>query len=245
MAVYAGPTSVFSGVTYCLDAATTASYPGSGVTWNDRINTTTARATVLDNGPVYSATNGGVIGFDGTNDMGKIPNIFPFSRDGSVGLSYATFELWYRGKGDTTISYILTKPWNGQGEYNYLMTHTSFFVSGGSAFVSTSFTYPSLDTQTWRHLVYWMSPTQMGYYFDGGATSATKSQNAWTGTIPPSGNSNLSTVLMSLYPYASGWAGNSSFSTYGDVAMLRIYNRVLTADEVKTNYESIRGRFGL
>lgn len=245
MAVHAGPKTSVSGMTYCLDSGSTYSYIGSGVTWNDRVNNTTTRRTILDNGPVFSVSNGGVIGFDGTNDMGKVPNLFALSRDGSVGLSYATFEVWYRGKGDTTSGFIISKPWNGQGEYNYKMALTSYYVGGGSAFVETPLFYSSVDNGSWRHLVWWMSPTQLGYYFDGGSISGSTNHSTWTGTIPPSGNSNFQTVLMSLYPYASGWGGNSSFSAYGDLAMVKIYDRVLTADEVKANYEATRGRFGL
>ena len=245
MAINAGPKTSVSGLTYCLDIGSVYSYSGSGLTWDDRLKKTTSRATILDNGPAYSRSSGGIIGFDGTNDMVKVPNLFPFSKDGSVGLSYVTFEMWYRGKGDTTGGYLISKPWNGQGEYNYRMSDTGYFVGGGSPFVETGLYYTSVENGSWRHLVWWISPTQMGYYFDGGAISASTNQSVWTGTLPPNGNSNYQTVLMSLFPYGAGWGGISSFSTYGDLAMFKIYDKVLTANEVKTNYESTRGRFGL
>lgn len=245
MAFHAGPRPVTNGLIYQLDAANIKSYIGSGVTWNDCLNGSTARRTALDNGPAYNSSNQGVIGFDGLNDMGKVPNLFALSRDGSVGLSYATFEMWYRGKGDTTGGQLISKPWNGQGEYNYIIGDQGYSIGGGSPFVSTALGYTSVDNGLWRHLVWWMSPTQMGYYFDGGAISGSTNQSAWTGTIPPNGNSNLETVLMTLYPYGSGWAGLTNFSRYADSAMFKVYNRVLTVDEVKANYEATRGRFGL
>ena len=241
MAVYAGPEPVVNGLIYQLDAANIKSYIGSGVTWNDCLDGATARRTRLDNGPIYSTDRGGVLGFDGLNDMGQVPNLFAFTIDGSVGLSYATFELWYRGRGDTTGGYILTKPWNGNGQYNYLIQPTFFYLAGGTGSMkSTQLNHTSVDNGEWRHLVYWMNPTDMGYYFDGGGISASTAHGI-TGTIPSSGNLNLQTVLMSLYPYGSGWAGSTSFSAFGDMAMFKVYNRVLTADEVKTNYEATRG----
>ena len=65
------PSLVLPGLTLCLDAGNTKSYPGSGTTWYNLIpggvNGT------LTNGPTYSSANGGVIVLDGVNDYIDVP----------------------------------------------------------------------------------------------------------------------------------------------------------------------------
>jgi hypothetical protein len=50
---------------------------------------------------------------------------------------------------------------------------------------------------------------------------------------------------MTLYPYGSEWAGNTGFSVAGDLASLKMYGRALSASEIKQNFNSIRGRYGI
>jgi hypothetical protein len=50
---------------------------------------------------------------------------------------------------------------------------------------------------------------------------------------------------MTLYPYGEGWAGNASFSTLGEMSICRVYNRVLTAEEISQNFNALRGRYGI
>ena len=53
---------VTDGLVLCLDAANTKSYPGSGTTWSDLIESNNG---TLVNGPTYSSADGGSIVFDG------------------------------------------------------------------------------------------------------------------------------------------------------------------------------------
>jgi len=65
LAIFYNPAIVRDGLVLCLDAANRKSYPGSGTTWTDlsgRGNTGT-----LTNGPTYSSSNGGSLGFDQVN----------------------------------------------------------------------------------------------------------------------------------------------------------------------------------
>ena len=58
---------VTSGLTLALDAANTASYPGSGTTWYD-ISGNNANGTLVSS-PTYSSVGGGSIYFNGSNYM--------------------------------------------------------------------------------------------------------------------------------------------------------------------------------
>ena len=53
------------------------------------------------------------------------------------------------------------------------------------------------------------------------------------------------TLFGSLYPYGEGWGGNTGFSVAGKYYVGRIYNRVLSATEVKQNFNATRGRYGI
>ena len=50
---------------------------------------------------------------------------------------------------------------------------------------------------------------------------------------------------MTLYPYGTGSWGYSSHAIDGDVAIVKRYNRVLTAAEALQNYNAHKSRFGL
>ena len=66
MALSHSPSLVLPGLTLCLDAGNTKSYPGSGTTWTDLSNN--GNTGTLTNGPTYSSANGGSIVFDGVDD---------------------------------------------------------------------------------------------------------------------------------------------------------------------------------
>ena len=44
--------------------------------------------------------------------------------------------------------------------------------------------------------------------------------------------------------FTIGYAGYHTYHA-GNIAVARIYNKGLTADEVKQNFEAVKGRFGL
>jgi hypothetical protein len=75
MSYYNGPKAVTDGLTVCLDAANTKSYPGSGTAWYDL--TGNGYTGTLSNGAVYGSGNGGYISVDGVDDyilIGPVSN---------------------------------------------------------------------------------------------------------------------------------------------------------------------------
>jgi len=67
-----GPQIVTDGLVLYLDAANNKSYPGSGTTWYD-LSGNENHGTLV-NGPTYSSENCGSLVFDGVNDYITIPN---------------------------------------------------------------------------------------------------------------------------------------------------------------------------
>jgi hypothetical protein len=93
-------------------------------------------------------------------------------------------------------------------------------------------------------MVWWMNATQYGVYKNGsvlvGATN-----HGLTGGGGSSGTIDFGTLFGSLYPYGSSWGGNTGFSIGGKFYLARIYNRVLSANEIGQNFNLIRGRYGI
>lgn len=181
--------------------------------------------------------------FDGVKERAHVvspADQFAWRPTGTTGLTSLTTEMWVRTT-DTT-GYLLSKSWNGSGEYNYYIQKDQFFVNIGAQSNSLSFT--SIATGNWTHLVCTLDMTTMSVYINGALVAGPTSHGV-TNVTPTNPDLNLDLCIMSLYPYDSSWAGDTSHAVNGDLATLKIYNRVLSADEVRLNYNATRSRFGL
>jgi len=50
---------------------------------------------------------------------------------------------------------------------------------------------------------------------------------------------------MTLYPYNSGWAGDTNHAMAGELGHVKFYTRQLTAEEVSKNFNALRGRYAV
>ena len=234
-----GASIVWNGLVLYLDAANTKSYPGSGTSCLD-LSSNNRNATLLD-GTTYDSVS---FVFDGIANRlnGSNTSTIKWSADGVVGYQTMTISLWV--KSTDTVGNYFSSPWNASGQYNIQIGANSFIIFCGSAGSSASLTFDtSLRDGKWKNLVCWMDATNMGYYLNS-SISASKAHGL-TGNIPTAGNSNVQICLMSLFPYNSGWAGNTNFSIAGNMAVCSIYSRVLSSTEVSQNFEAMRGRYGV
>lgn len=238
MATTYNPRIVTDGLVLCLDAGNTKSYPGSGTTWTD-LSGQGNNGTLAINNPTFSNTNGGIFSFNGLNNFMRLPSSLYWTPSGG-GYNTLTFELWVKSA-DTSGQY-LSKPWNGNGEYNYWVTYNSWYTRINTQSHSLAFT--SLATNTWQHGVFIITPTQKAVYRNG-RLNADFTNHSITGNTPGSGNLNVSLSLMTLYPYTGAWAGDTTHAILGDAARIAVYNRVLSADEISQNFNALRGRFGV
>jgi hypothetical protein len=231
---------VQQGLILNLDAGNPYSYAGAGSDWFDvsgNNNTSLLVGTTL---PTFSNTNGGILIYDGNTQYSRTPspsNNFAWTPSG-VGLNNMTIDLWIKttdGSGT-----ILSKPWSGNGEYNFGLGHQGFSIVIGNQ--TNTLGFSSILTGNWINLVIVVSPTQYGAYINGVQNTALTNHGI-TNNTPTYGNGQIELTLMTLYPYGGG--GNAGFSTQGNIGSFRIYNRVLTASEVLQNYNATKGRFGL
>jgi hypothetical protein len=239
MALGHGVSTVTDALILHLDAANKRSYSGAGTTWNDL--TTNVNNCSLFNGTTYSSTNNGYFSFDGTNDMGVLPNTLKWSANGSIGFQTMTIDMWVNSS--DTAGKLISKPWNGSGEYNYWIDPSHFRLVATSGANQINFAR-NVCNGTWTNIVCWMNSTNFGYYINGNEFSGSNTHGL-TGAAASVGDANISCALMTLYPYGDAWAGNANFSTLGNLATCKIYSRVLSSNEVLKNFNALRGRYGV
>jgi len=178
---------------------------------------------------------------DGLNDRIQNLTSAPFEyRGGDM-----TYSLWFKpNSSDTDNGRIFSKPWNGSGEYNYYLNFNgssntlSFSFYNGDAgsdqtIVSSS---GSLTDGEWNHIVITMDGglSKVSLYINGKYdNSASHSITNWE---PVAGDNNVSLLFGCLFPYGSGWSGNTGFCVQGEIDEIKVYNAALTEDEIKLDY---------
>ena len=178
------------------------------------------------------------VDFDGSNDMVTFYNntgLFRYTPSGSTYNNTISIEVWFKidsNDGGNIISY----PWNGNGEYNWRLTE-SFVNFSGAGGVNIS----GVNDGNWHQLVATATSTTVKAYIDGSLSGTTNHTSTYTG--PTHGVTQHNFAIMTLYPYGTWAAGNTGFSTKGQFAIARIYNKELTAAEISLNYNATRGRF--
>ncbi len=153
-----------------------------------------------------------------------------------------TISLWtFINPSETGGATIVSKPWNGSGQYNYRITLTAarriqinlYADAGFTSALSTN----ALTVGEWHNIILKLTTDKKVQVFIDGNLEINDS-HGFTNWVPGSGDSNVFLCLGSLYPYGSGWAGNTSFSFDGAIDDVRIYNRSLTSAEMRTLYQS-------
>ncbi len=227
MGIAYNPRVVTDGLVLCLDAANKRSYPGTGTTWTDLMGENDG---TLDNGPTFGSDNGGSIVFDGSDDKVSFNLTSDFS-----GITLNNFDCtqegWCRFEGSDINQFGAIVAF-GSFDLEIAPTATTGSTNDVGAWVNNaalSTTYTA-TLNVWHHY----SLTKLGnvytLYVDGQAMgSDTDADNVTVGTTGTIGN--------------NGGTGGSPSFLQGSIALVKLYNRALTADEVRQNYNANRGRF--
>jgi hypothetical protein len=219
MAGTVAPNVVTDGLAFYLDASNIKSYISGSNTWFDlsgnRNNGT------LYNGVAYSQTNGGGLVFDGVDDYIIVPG------NGTVNSSLHTVELV------TTVS---TNNGNviAQGQYGSNWGFGVGVKPGGiMARNNNGDTTYSVSNSGVVHVAVTWDGSGNQYYKNGqylGRTTLNYSPN-------PGGDVTIGGVRSQVPSSNLQEFANST------VSIVRIYNRVLSANEILQNYNSIKTRF--
>lgn len=235
---------VTDGLILYLDAANTRSYV-SGTAWLDLSGNNFDGSLI--NGPVFSSNNGGYIRCDGTNDYIEVIDNSKLD----FGSNNFSVEYWFR-KLQTTTSYDNSwgvNKWNtggsdpGTNEWTLAIGNGSSGVGNqyalsvevGSTRYSTGTSSEQLSLNVWYQIVGIRNGGSLQTYINGELK-----QNV--SPIGFSSSSVINNVGRNLR--ISNSAQNANY-TRVDNAIIRVYNKALSSDEVLRNYNSQKLRFGL
>jgi hypothetical protein len=224
---------VSNGLVLCLDAADKKSYPGSGATWFDRSGN--GNNGTLINGPTFSGANGGNLAFDGTNDYVSLGT--PAQLRGiQVPL---TICMWAKANSFNNYNclWAVYKTVTGGGLYSLFRVDFGFLTyyttnSSGGFQSNGNFAVP---LNTWNFYAVTVSGTLSSpivtIYLNG--SSQTFSYGALTSTLD----------LTVDFRIGANAADQENWN--GNIPNAMWYNRALTPQEIKQNFNATRGRFGI
>lgn len=228
MAVEYNPSIVTNGLILCLDAANYKSYPGSGTAWKELVSQ--ANAT-LTSGPTYSAANGGVITYDGTDDSTTLP-LAPFPKTVTT---QVTVSIWQKNSNISSTSSFFAKDSSGVRTLNAHIPwsdNTVYWDAGGiGAYDRISKATTLAERTGWHNWTFTKnaSVSVLKIYLDG---------VEWH-----SGSGFFYNIGAATAAYLG--SAESAFYYSGDIAHFSIYSRELSAGEILQNFNALKGRFGL
>ena len=231
--MFTGPNIITDGLVLALDAANVKSYPGAGTAWNDLSGNNNHGELV--NGPTYDSANGGSIVFDGVNDYVKVTNcVNALPQD-------ITIELWLKGTtaafdsaleigqgGSSIANELVARGSNGASNYLQYLTYyektdltTNNFIA-----VTPGNGMPISPTQFSQHVIWLKGNGTSGTYLNG---------SLFVNNVTPTSFNRWYITYTDLY-FGFG---------IENISAIKIYNKVITSEEVLQNYNATKARFGL
>jgi hypothetical protein len=235
--MFTGPNIVRDGLALYLDSTNSKSYPGSGNSWYDLsgnenhgtlINFTGAGAGTKSG----FDTNTGYMMFDrhiGTSDsaFNNVVNIQPSeSLNECLSQNGVTIEFWLRM--DTYYCTAITR-WAGPWEIYYCANLVHRTIGTGGSDGNSGYSYLN-KFQTFHQVVATHTGTVRTLYVDN--VNVLNQSNTVT-------NQNGNAVL------PLGGYSNGQYAFFGAIPTFKLYNRVLTNDELTQNYNATKSRYGL
>jgi len=218
------PPIVRDGLVLYLDAGSQQSYTNGSTIWNDLSGN--GNNITLINSPTFNSTNGGSLVFNGTNQYGAGTDL---------DLDYITIDAWVFSTASGNNGYVVNKNF-ASNIVPYSLSLGSDAATAGMAFypgtwyksgVSTNI----MNTNAWYNVVGTFDGTTLKYYLNNSLNaSSTPAIN-----ILPKNNS-----VFDIGRYLND---NAYFG--GRIAIVKIYNRAISEQELNQNYNELKTRYGL
>jgi hypothetical protein len=237
MGIISGANLIDNGLVYSLDAANFRSYSGSGLTSFGLVG---GIGGTLVNGVGYTSSYGGSLYFDGTNDFVNVPGI-AISTSFNEGFTWGGWCKHDNLAGGWSWLVACTNGFNGQAYYWFQLGKKT--GEGNVRFESGTFnsnTYLDATTNladgSMHYLIGLWDKTngRKQVYMDGNLIATT---NVTNGTIVDYGTLIVGCQCLQNVTYREFWVGN--------ISQVHIYNRALSAKEIKQNYNATKKRYGL
>jgi hypothetical protein len=191
-------------------------------------------SSTLVNGIGTTSDNVGSFSFDGTNDFISIPI--------TTGLdtSTVTWSFWYKSSSDT--EQVLISKGSSTffkltiGPSTITLTNELITIIGEDngnrvGYITTN--RNELFDNRWHHIVFTSQPSFYKLYLDGRDLALTVGAGSNNGNLTNAGS--------------SFFIGTNTVSEFlnGNIGQVQIYNRALSATEIRQNYNATRKRYGI
>ena len=231
--IFGAPPIVTNGLVLNLDAGNSKSYPGSGTTWTDLSGN--RNTGTLTNSPTFNRDGGGNLVFNGTTQYVDCGN----NSIVNTAVNTCTINVWFKQTVSAAPYRFLTNKGPSDADENFgLAVHYTnskiyFDVGGSGPYIDTTYLYA---LNIWYNVCVTHNriagSSTLKLYINGTEIPSTTVQPTLT---PATNNSN----------FIVGSGRSNSFPFPGNISIVNLYNRALTASEVLQNYNALKSRFNL
>jgi len=148
-----------------------------------------------------------------------------------------TAEFWFNSDSASTLQHFNSAE-NDEFNANWLALYNSKLAVWNRSPGYWRYGDTVIQSNTWYQAVFVCDAggTNMRFYINGEAEGGDHVGNSWNASY-----SSLETRYIGRYEFTG------SYSRYwdGEMGVVRMYNRALTSDEVKQNFNALRGRYGI
>ena len=223
------PPIVTDGLVFCVDAANQRSYPKSGTTWSDLAGANDGTLTNMD-ASNFSSDNGGILNFDGSDDY-----LTTASNIGITGSSDRSLCVWFYHNSTAADINITGYGVNGQKAiFDIMAKYTDgYHRAVGHFYGSDSNTISTLPSRNTINYLGW-NYVCLTYTYNNASVYTNGEFSNSKAIVLSTADSTLK-IGKATYSQVDGYSGK--------IAGVQLYNKTLTADEVRQNYEATVGRY--
>lgn len=187
--------------------------------------------TLMDGASYVAGQVGQAVLLDGLNDRVHVPDVATLKWTGQ---DFGAFARVNPDATDADGGGIISKAWNGGGQYNW-----EFFwnPNGSLALTLSGATLYNLVTAagavsagTWHEVGFTIDSTTKLVVIWADGKIVASGTHAITSWVPSGGDINLPLVIGSIYPYGAGWAGVTGQALKGMIEEVRVYNKDLAPE---------------
>ena len=238
MGVSYNPKIVTDGLVFCVDAANSRSYPKTGTTWSDLAGANNGTLTNMD-ASNFSSDDGGSLSFDGSNEYASLT--FGINTYDICQSLLCSVLFWVKTSANPSTRQCIFGDWNNFGNFEtaraeftgYGMTSGKIGVNLFGHNVNDNLNNTStINSDVWYHV----AATRNGGV---GGTG-----NLYINAVLEDTISYTQTKISGSGTFAIGRGGDyNGLYLNGFVSGFQLYDRALSAHEVRSNYLATKGRY--
>lgn len=228
MAIRYSPKIVTDSLRGICDAANSRSYPGTGTAWSD--------LSTYGNGWTHTNVtynSAGYFTYNGTTSYSTMNPSTPVSFSGDNASS--SIGVWFRPHTVTPAANMAVITDNFGPEWGI------WVLTNGNA---TAYAYGGVGSAvTANQWVYIVLTADVGVPTTGSYTGKLYKNGAYINQVTGTNGNGLNDWPLTLGFDSKSGAPENYFD--GDIARVEIYQKVLSASEVKQNFDAVKGRYGI